>query len=246
MQVQLNNVTVSYNKKPALSNVYLQLHSGKMYGIIGPNGAGKSTLFKSMLGLIQPDSGSILYDDNSIAEVRKKVVYVPQKNDIDTSFPATVFDVVIMGRLPHKSVFQTYNSDDKRIVEENLQLLEIADFKHKQISQLSGGQLQRVFIARALCQQAEVYFLDEPLVGVDMKTEEKVIDILKLLRNKGKTIFMIHHDMTDVESYFDDVIMINNRIVAYGAVNQVFTSENIRKTFHSHHNLFHESLFLPK
>lgn len=246
MDININNLTVSYNNKPVLSNVYLQLKSGKMYGIIGPNGAGKSTLFKSMLGLLHPASGNVLFNNKNIAEIRKNIVYVPQKNDIDISFPATAFDVVIMGRLPHKGIFQRYDVKDKEQAEASMKLLEILDYKDRQIAQLSGGQLQRVFIARALCQQAEVLFLDEPLVGVDMKTEEKVIEILHQLRNNGKTIYMIHHDMTDVESYFDDVILINNRVVAYGNVKETFTPENIRKTFHSHHNLFHESIFITK
>lgn len=239
MQISIEQLTVSYDYKPILSNVFLQLKAPCFYGIIGPNGAGKSTLFKSMLGLISY-TGTIEYNGENIEACRSKVVYVPQKNIIDLSFPATVFDIALMGRLPHKNVFERYSKRDKEIALESLEKLEIAHLQNRQISQLSGGQQQRVFIARALTQQADILFLDEPLVGVDMKSEEVIVDLLKNEVKLGKTILMIHHDLTDVEDYFDSIIMVNNRIVAYGNVKEVFTNENIRRTFHSHHNIFHE------
>lgn len=229
--VEVKNISVSYEKKTVLSNINFNLESGKIYGLLGPNGAGKSTLFKTILGLIKPDTGSIVINNKTVDEIRDKIAYIPQKEEIDWSFPATVFDIVLTGRLPHKSRFETYSKLDKDKAHSAIHRMGLDELKNRQIGDLSGGQQQRVFIARALCQEAEVLFFDEPFVGVDITTEEKIIAIIKKLASERKTIIMIHHDLSKVKDYFDFVIMINQRLIAFGPTNQIFTNENIAKTY---------------
>ena len=177
--ISVKGLSVSFGRKRVLTNIYLEIEKGKIYGVIGPNGAGKSTLFKAILDLLEIDNGTVKIEGKSIDKVRKKVVYVPQKNDVDWQFPATVFDIVMMGRYPHKKVFQRLNKEDKAIAMQALEEVGMTAFKDRQIGELSGGQQQRVFIARALCQESDIFFLDEPFVGVDITTEDKIIQILK-------------------------------------------------------------------
>lgn len=238
--INIKELSVSYEQERVLSNIFLTLESGYTYGVIGPNGAGKSTLFKAILGLIPHDIGSIRIMGESIEKKRKEVVYVPQKNDIDLSFPATVLDVVLMGRYPHKKVLQRLNSSDKALALKALEEMDIVDLKDRQIGELSGGQQQRTFIARALCQTPELFLLDEPFVGVDITTEKKIVEILKAMAANGKTILVVHHDLSTVEDYFDKVIMINQRVVAVGDTLTTFTDENIVKTFQSQAPLLHK------
>ncbi len=239
--ISVKGISVSYDQKRVLANIYLEIEAGHIYGIIGPNGAGKSTLLKAMLGLIPTDSGSIYIKGTSIEEQRKRVVYLPQKNDIDWSFPATVFDVVLMGRYPFKKVFQRLNASDKAKALEALKEVSIEDLKDRQIGALSGGQQQRVFLARALCQEAEIFLLDEPFVGVDMTTEDKTIQILKRLADQGKTLLVVHHDLSTVESYFDKIILLNQRLITYGDVLTTFTDENVTKTYQSQLPILHKT-----
>ncbi len=238
--IDIKELSVSYEQERVLSNIFLTLESGYIYGVIGPNGAGKSTLFKAILGLITHDVGSIRIMGESIEKKRKEVVYVPQKNDIDLSFPATVMDVVLMGRYPHKKVLQRLNASDKALALKALEEMGIADLKDRQIGELSGGQQQRAFIARALCQAPEIFLLDEPFVGVDITTENKIIEILKEMAAKGKTVLIVHHDLSTVEDYFDKIIMINQRVVAVGDTLTTFTDENIARTFQSQAPLLHK------
>lgn len=238
--INIKELSVSYEQERVLSNIFLTLESGHIYGVVGPNGAGKSTLFKAILGLIPHDIGSISIMGESIEKKRKEVVYVPQKNDIDLSFPATVMDVVLMGRYPHKKVLQRLNSSDKALALKALEEMGIADLKDRQIGELSGGQQQRTFIARALCQMPELFLLDEPFVGVDITTENKIVEILKGMAVKGKTILVVHHDLSTVEDYFDKIIMINQRVVAVGDTLTTFTDENIARTFQSQAPLLHK------
>ncbi|NJK83061.1 MAG: metal ABC transporter ATP-binding protein, partial [Saprospiraceae bacterium] len=219
---------------------FLSLAAGYIYGVIGPNGAGKSTLFKAILGLTPLDNGSVRIMGASIREKRKEVVYVPQKNDVDLSFPATVMDVVLMGRYPHKKVLQRLNLMDKKLAISALEEMGIANLKDRQIGELSGGQQQRAFIARALCQAPDLFLLDEPFVGVDMTTERKIMEILKKMAAQGKTVLIVHHDLSSVANYFDKVIMINQRIVAVGDTLSTFTDENIARTFQSQLPLLHK------
>ncbi|MEL7117805.1 MAG: metal ABC transporter ATP-binding protein [Bacteroidota bacterium] len=229
--VAINNISVSYDDHLVLSNVDLQIESGQIYGIVGPNGAGKSTLFKAILGLLEIDNGSISVFGENIKQVRKRLVYIPQRSDIDWGFPATVLDVVVMGRYPHKKLLQRINKKDKEIALDALDKVGMLSFQNRQIGQLSGGQQQRVFIARALCQDADLLLLDEPFVGVDAVTEENIMEILSDLAKEGKSTLMIHHDLASVLKYFTKTILINKKIIASGPTREVFTQENVAITY---------------
>jgi len=239
--ISIKDLSVSYDKKRVLTNIFLQLEPGYIYGVIGPNGAGKSTLFKAILGLIDIDTGLILVEDNPIEDIRKNVTYVPQKDEVDWQFPATVLDIVLQGRYPHKKLFQRINANDMRIARDALNKLNIENLQNRQIGALSGGQQQRVFLARALCQQADVFLLDEPFVGVDVLTEEKIIEILKQLADQGKTILVIHHDLSSVKAYFDRVLLINQGLIAVGDTEEVFTEENINKAYKAQLTILHKT-----
>ncbi len=229
--LDINGISVSYDRNTALSNIYLSIESGHVYGLLGGNGSGKSTLFKSILGLVTPDSGTVSLSGYDIDDVRKHISYIPQKEEIDWTFPATVMDIVLMGRYPHRRVFERLTKEDRDRASEALRQLGIEDLKHKQIGELSGGQQQRTFIARALCQDAEIFLFDEPFVGVDITTEGRIMDIVRNLALKGKLVIIIHHDLAKVKEYFDRVIMINQRVVACGETNEVFNDETIQKTY---------------
>ena len=244
--ILVKGLSVSYGQKRVLSNIHLNIESGNIYGVIGPNGAGKSTLFKSILELLEPNAGEIKVLGKEIGKVRKKVAYVPQKDEVDWTFPATVMDIVMMGRYPHKKILQRINTEDKTIAEEALNDLEILHLANRQIGQLSGGQQQRVFIARALAQKAEVFFLDEPFVGVDMLTEEKIIFILKKLASQGKTLLVVHHDLATVHKYFNKVILLNQRLIAYGDTATTFTEENIAACYGPQLTILHKTGLINK
>lgn len=229
--ISVKGLSVSFDRKRVLTNIYLEIEAGKIYGVIGPNGAGKSTLFKAILDLLPMDNGAVKIEGKPIEKMRKKVVYVPQKNDVDWQFPATVFDIVLMGRYPHKKVFQRLSKEDNTIALQALEEVGMTAFKDRQIGELSGGQQQRVFIARALCQESDIFFLDEPFVGVDMTTEDKIIQILKRLAKEGKTLLVVHHDLSTVRKYFDKVILLNQRMIAYGDTETVFNEENIARAY---------------
>lgn len=229
--ISINDLSVSYDRKRVLSNIFLEVEEGQRYGILGPNGSGKSTLLKAMLGLIEDYTGTISVLGEDVSRVRRRVVYVPQRSEIDFSFPATVRDVVLMGRYPHKRVFQRMNAEDARLAEEAMRELDILDLRDRQIGELSGGQQQRTFLARALAQQADVLMLDEPFVGVDIPTEEKIIEVLRNLSEAGKTLLVVHHDLQAVPEYFDHVVLLNQRLVASGPTEEVFTPENLRLAF---------------
>lgn len=229
--ISVKGLSVSYERKRVLANIFLEIKKGRVIGVVGPNGAGKSTLFKAILGLIDINTGLIKVDGQEVEKVRKRMAYVPQKNDVDWKFPATVYDIVLMGRYPHKNVLQRLSKEDHEIAEHALVETGMMRFKNRQIGELSGGQQQRVFLARALCQQAEVFFLDEPFVGVDITTEEKIITILKSLAAEGKTLLVVHHDLSTVDDYFDDVILLNQRLISYGPTKDTFTQENIKNAY---------------
>ena len=199
--------------------------------VIGPNGAGKSTLIKAMLGLLKPVSGTVLFWGKPYRHERKRIGYVPQRGSVDWDFPTTVLDVVCMGRYGAAGWIKRISKADKQIALDALDKVGMLEFKNRQISQLSGGQQQRVFLARALAQDAEVYFMDEPFQGVDARTEKAVIDILKKLRNSGKTVVVVHHDLQTVPEYFDWVTLLNIQLIASGPTAEVFTEENLKKTY---------------
>lgn len=229
--IDVKNLSVSYSGKKAIQDVSFSLDSGKLIGIIGPNGAGKSTLIKGMLDLVSKDSGEVKILGQSVDEMRKEIAYIPQRADIDWEFPILVKDTVLLGTYPRLGLFKRPKEKEKKIAMEALTKVGMEDFADKQIGELSGGQQQRVFVARSLAQKADVFFLDEPFVGVDIKSEEIIIDILKKLKNQGKTIFIIHHDLTKIEEYFDEIILINKKIFGAGPVKEIVTPELMEKTF---------------
>lgn len=240
--ISIEGLSVSYDRKRVLSNIFLSLEAGHVYGLIGPNGAGKSTLFKAILGLSEGNTtGEVRIHGRPVEEQRKEMVYLPQKSDIDWSFPATVYDVALMGRYPHKRVFERLTADDHAKAMAALQELGIESLRDRQIGALSGGQQQRVFLARALCQEADIWLLDEPFVGVDVTTEEKIIQLLQSLAQQGKTLLVVHHDLSTVANYFDRIILINQRLVAFGATKEIFTEENIRKTYGGQLPILHQT-----
>ena len=240
-EISVKGISVSYGNKRVLTNIFLEIEKGNVYGVIGPNGAGKSTLFKTILGLLEPDAGEVEILGEEIKDVRKRVVYVPQRDEVDWTFPATVFDIVLMGRYPHKKIFESISPKDKKIAAEALRDMGIENLRDRQIGELSGGQQQRVFIARALCQQPEIFFLDEPFVGVDITTEERIIEILKKLAAEGKTLLVVHHDLESVPDYFNKIILLNQRLIAYGDTETTFTRDNIRKAYGAQLTILHKT-----
>ncbi|MGX8795085.1 metal ABC transporter ATP-binding protein [Fusibacter sp. JL298sf-3] len=231
--ITVEDMTVAYNEKPVLWDIDLQIPRGVLMAIVGPNGAGKSTLIKAMLSLIKPVTGKVLFNGATYDTQRRFIGYVPQRGSVDWDFPTTVQDVVLMGRYGHVGWFKRPKKQDKHIAFEALKKVGMNDYANRQISQLSGGQQQRVFLARALVQEADIYFMDEPFQGVDAKTERAVIEILKELRRQGKTVIVVHHDLQTVPEYFDWVTLLNTQMVASGPVSDVFTEENLRKTYRS-------------
>jgi manganese/zinc/iron transport system ATP- binding protein len=235
--LEVHDLTVSYNNKPVLWGIDFTLPAGVLTGIVGPNGAGKSTLIKTMMGLMDVSSGFIRIFGEELDKVRKKVSYVPQRESVDWDFPASVFDVVLMGRYAKAGLFRSISKADKEVAEDCIRKVGLESFRDRQISQLSGGQQQRVFIARALAQDADFYFMDEPFAGVDMATEADIIKILKEMRQKGKTVVVVHHDLQTAIEYFDWMVMLNMRLVASGPTNQVFTQKTLQETYGSRLNM---------
>lgn len=229
--VEVNNLTVAYQKKPVLTNVSFTVPEGKLIGIIGPNGAGKSTLIKAILGLIPKTTGKIKIYGNEYRPKNKVVGYVPQRGSVDWDFPTNALDVVLMGRYGHVGWFKRPGKNDIAHAKECLQKVGMEEYANRQISQLSGGQQQRVFLARALAQDTKVYFMDEPFVGVDAATERAIIELLNELKNQGKTVLVVHHDLQTVKDYFDHVILLNVEVIAAGPTEKIFTIDNLHQTY---------------
>lgn len=229
--VRTTNLTVSYHKRPVIKGINLAVESGNIVGVIGPNGAGKSTLFKAVLGLLQPDTGEVEIFGKPVKESLKKVTYIPQKEQFDWDFPINVFELAMMGRYSHIGYFGRPAKADREIVEESLEKVGMRHHSLTHIRNLSGGQQQRVFLARALAQQSDLLMLDEPFVGVDAKTEEVILELMRNLSNSGKTIMIVHHDLIRVRDYFDKLALINQTLIAYGDTNDVFTRELISRTY---------------
>jgi len=229
--IQIHDMTIAYHKKPVLWDVDLDVPEGQLVGIIGPNGAGKSTMIKAIMELVPKASGWVKIYGKDYSEMRKIIGYVPQRESVDWDFPISALEVVLMGRYGHIGWMRRPGKEDRRIARESLDKVGMGDFAERQISQLSGGQQQRVFLARALAQDARIYMMDEPFAGVDAATERAIIDILVTLREQGKTILVVHHDLQTVTEYFNWVIMLNMRVVASGLTHEVFTDENLQKTY---------------
>lgn len=229
--VSIEDLTVAYGEKPVLWDIDLDIPKGALMAIVGPNGAGKSTLIKTMIQLIKPVSGSVEFFGETYLQKRKSIAYVPQRGSVDWDYPICVKDLVLMGRYGHMGFFRRPKVSDMKLCMQALEQVNMLDFAQRQISQLSGGQQQRAFLARALVQDAEIYFMDEPFQGIDAKTEKSIITILKDLSAKGKTVIVVHHDLQTVPEYFDYVTLLHVKKIASGKTSEVFTQENISKAY---------------
>ncbi len=229
--LEVHDMTVAYHRRPVLWDVDLVVPEGKLVGIVGPNGAGKTTLIKAALGLVPLASGKVEIYGKPYREQRHLVGYVPQRESVDWDFPVTVRDVVLMGTYGQLGWFKRPGRAERELADRCLDQVGMRAFAKRQIRQLSGGQQQRVFLARALAEQAKVYFLDEPFAGVDAATEQAIVTLLQTMRSEAKTVFVVHHDLQTVREYFDYVILLNMRLVACGPVADTFTSENLQKTY---------------
>ena len=229
--VEIRDLTVAYHARPVLWDVDLTITEGKLTAIVGPNGAGKSTLIKTALGLVPAAAGWVRIFGKPFAEQRKLVAYVPQRGTVDWDFPTNALDVVMMGRYGALGWVRRPGRREREVAMECLRQVGMADFAGRQISELSGGQQQRVFLARALAQDARLYFMDEPFAGVDATTERAIVALLQELRAEGKTVVAVHHDLQTVDDYFDEVALLNVRLVAAGPVSEVFTSDNLHATY---------------
>ncbi|GEN26415.1 zinc ABC transporter ATP-binding protein [Halovibrio variabilis] len=229
--LSIKNLTVSYHNQPVLWDIDLDIPAGVMAGIVGPNGAGKSTLIKSLLGLVPSLSGEVMVHGRPYATQRKRVGYVPQRSSVDWDFPTTALDVVTMGLYGRLGWFKRPGRKERNEALEALEMVGMSTLAERQISQLSGGQQQRVFLARALVQQADIYFLDEPMAGVDATTERAIIDILRRLRDAGKTLIVVHHDLQTVRTYFDWLLLLNVRVIASGKAEEVFKIDYLRQAY---------------
>ncbi len=232
--VCISDLTLAYREKPVLWDIDMCVPQGAMEAIIGPNGAGKSTLLKAIMGILRPASGEIKVFGNSFKSQRKRIAYIPQRSSVDWDFPTTVFDVVLMGSYGKLGWIKRPGKAEKEQTYSALEKVGMTEFAKRQISELSGGQQQRVFLARALVQNAELYFMDEPFQGVDAATEQAIVGLLKELKHNGKTLLVVHHDLQTVKDYFDRVLLLNVRLIREGAVEDVFTQENLRATYGGH------------
>jgi manganese/zinc/iron transport system ATP- binding protein len=229
--LELHDLTVSYHRKPVLWNVDLAVPPGKLVGIIGPNGAGKSTLIKAVMGLLPLSSGWVQVFGQSVERMREKIGYVPQRESVDWTFPVTAMDVVLMGSYGRVPWYRRLSRKEKDVARRCLEKVGMLGYADRQISNLSGGQQQRVFLARALAQDSEIYLMDEPFAGVDAATEAAIVKILQELRAAGKTVLVVHHDLQTAREYFDMVMLLNMRLVAFGPTEEVFTPVLLQKTY---------------
>ncbi len=227
----IRGLTVSYGQKPAVFSVDMTVQPGAMTAIIGPNGAGKSTLLKAALGIVSPLSGRVTVFGEPLEAQRARIAYVPQRASVDWDFPTRVIDVVLMGLSQQLGLLGRVRARHKAAAMDCLNRVGMRDFADRQIGQLSGGQQQRVFLARALAQDADLYLLDEPFAGVDAATEKAIITVLKSLKEAGKTVVVVHHDLATVTDYFDHVFLINTRKVAEGPVAEAFTAETLQSAY---------------
>jgi ABC-type Mn2+/Zn2+ transport system ATPase subunit len=229
--ISVKNLNVWYGKQHALADVSFELGQGTLVGIIGPNGSGKSTLLKAILELIPSQMDEVSFYSMPLDQAKSKIAYVPQRESVDWNFPISVEEVVSMGRLNPKKLFQRTSAKDKQLITETLRQVGIEELRKKQIGELSGGQQQRVFIARAIAQQADLILMDEPFVGIDMASQENILELLLKLKNDGKTVVMVHHDLSTVAQYFDEVLLMNNRLVVHDETKKVLQPELLHSVY---------------
>ena len=231
LAIDVRDLTVAYREKPVLWDIDLSVESGKLMAIVGPNGAGKTTLIKAILGLVKRAAGEVLIYGKPYVRQRNRVAYVPQRGSVDWDFPTNVLDVATMGSYGRLGWIRRPGSAERAIAMDALRKVGMDEYADRQISQLSGGQQQRVFLARALVQDAQVYFMDEPFQGVDAVTARAIIALLRQLKDAGRTVIVVHHDLQTVPEYFDSVLLLNIRRIAVGPVSEVFTEDNLRLTY---------------
>ncbi|MBE9118241.1 metal ABC transporter ATP-binding protein [Lusitaniella coriacea LEGE 07157] len=229
--IVVNHLSVYYRTVEALRDVTLRIHPGRLTGAIGPNGAGKSTLLKAMLGLIPAMGSSVMYGDRPLSEQLERVAYVPQRTQIDWTYPATVWDVVLMGRTRKTGWFRRFSGVSRRIAADALERVGMSAYSNRPIGQLSGGQQQRVFLARSLAQEAEIFCFDEPFVGVDQKTEYIIFEIFRELADAGKTVVVVNHDLGESITNFDDLILLNKELIAAESRQAVLQEENLYRAY---------------
>lgn len=231
--IHVDKITVDYNGFIALREASLQVSAGSICGLIGMNGAGKSTLFKAIMGFLKPNSGQVLIagEPVTVAQRKGRLAYMPQAEEVDWAFPVSVQDVVMMGRYGFMNILRTPRKIDHEMVAQSIERVGMQDFRLRQIGELSGGQRKRAFLARALAQDASIMLLDEPFTGIDARTEETIIGLLRELRDEGKTIIVCTHDLASIASFCDEVALINRTVLAYGPLESTFTPENIAKAY---------------
>jgi manganese/zinc/iron transport system ATP- binding protein len=229
--LEIHDLTVAYHRRPVLWGIDLVVPTGQLVGIVGPNGAGKSTLIKAAMGLLPLSSGWVKVFGEPVRNNLRRVGYVPQRESVDWDFPVNVMDVVLMGRYGRLGLMRRPTRADRDIARDCLDKVKMLPYADRQISNLSGGQQQRVFLARALAQESDLYFMDEPFAGVDAATESAIVTLLHELRDRGKTLLVVHHDLPTARDYFDSLILLNLRLVAFGPTAQVFTNELLQKTY---------------
>ncbi|MFP4166492.1 MAG: metal ABC transporter ATP-binding protein [Opitutales bacterium] len=239
--LRIRDLTVAYHRKPVIWEVDLTAPEGKLVSIVGPNGAGKSTLIKACLDLIPRASGEVRIFGEPYRSARKRVGYVPQRESVDWDFPVSALDVVAMGTYGKLGWFRRVNRRCRAQAMEAMEQVGLAEYADRQISQLSGGQQQRTFLARALVQDADIYFMDEPFAAVDASTERAIVELLKELQKRGKTCLVVHHDLATVPAYFDWTVLLNMRVVAAGPTSSVFNEENLHKTYGGQLTLFSQA-----
>lgn len=236
--IDVEHLTVSYHAKPALLDVSVKISSDQLIGVIGPNGAGKSTFMKAILGFIKPDLGTVLINGKSAQKAKGEVAYVPQRGAVDWDFPITVKEVALMGRYQQIPWYSTPGKADLRAAYEALEMVRMQDFAERQIGELSGGQQQRVFMARALAQGSDILLLDEPFAGVDAATERAILDVLERAKQSGKTLVVVHHDLSTAAEYFDNLILIKQRMYAYGKPEVVLNEDLLSKVYEGRLRIF--------
>jgi manganese/iron transport system ATP-binding protein len=229
--INITNVGVHYRTQEALRDVNCTIKPGRITGIFGPNGAGKSTLMKALLGLVPMSSGQVLYDNKPLMQQLEKVAYIPQRSQIDWNYPATVWDVVMMGRVKKTGWLRSFSTVSRQIAKQALERVGIGELKNRPIGELSGGQQQRVFLARALTQEAEIFCFDEPFVGIDQKTQTIIFEVFQELAKNNKIVLVVNHDLGESITHFDDLILLNCELIATGSRQQVLTEENLYRAY---------------
>ncbi|MCG8684090.1 MAG: metal ABC transporter ATP-binding protein [Desulfobacterales bacterium] len=236
--IEVAHLTVSYNARPALLDVSVKIEKDQLVGVIGPNGAGKSTFIKAVLGFVKPDLGKVQIQGTNAKNAKGLVAYVPQRGAVDWDFPITVSEVALMGRYQQIPWYTSPSKKDRDAAIEALEMVRMADFAHRQIGELSGGQQQRVFMARALAQGSDILLLDEPFAGVDAATERAILDVLERAKKSGKTLVVVHHDLSTAAEYFDKLLLIKQRLYAYGEPDAVLQEDLLSQVYEGRLRIF--------